>query len=703
MENEKIRFKILYTRQENELFEDKTLELLRKKYTVEHIADELGISTGKVNEIIKKTKQISGDEINEIRDSRHSEKVDKARQEDPYLKVIIKGVTVEAKTYEELAREIPYTTQKISRIVDWLLNKGIITPEQIDNAKKMRADREKEERERKKKQSNRVLSEEKKRRLIRLFKGGISDITIRNRLDLEVKELAAAKRALDYRKIIKKDEIKERRQARIAKTEDKICYLYNEKLYSLEQIKKHFKYEAPDFIRRTFTKLRKTGRINDEARQEAKDENDEDLKIVYGYIERGMKDAEIMETYQQEYGKEIGRTRVRNYRKRYLEQPEVSSEELQAKQDERAEEIVKRKKLESRERFDDRICELVGLNFTIEEIAKILNLQSSYYVRAREEILVMQGRISEVKLGQSRFENREQTSEERMAKINESEKMTDEKRSELINTQITYTRGKIRLGEVISNGEIKFFVDIVSKSDSEQGLYIANAISMAFVKNGKNFIAKQFLNSCESNCSDSEMKKKLKQGVKEIDEYVAKKRAEKQKASRVKAINKMVENESDVVTPKLLEHIDYVREEAKTGKAKRSDVNLIGQAVVLNEDLVTEENVSLILGEYLKNGRLEDASDFISGCMSITSDNDRKYAMMYEAKKKLDYEINKKKAEDMIRNGEKSVETIRYITGIMDIDIIAARRKVDAEKKAAASRAKNVNVASPGTPVGDGR
>ena len=703
MANDKIRFKMLYTKQDNEFFEDRTLELLRKKYTVEHIAYELGISTGKVNEIIKKTEQISGDEINEIRDSRHSEKVDKARQEDPYLKVIINGVTVEAKTYKKLAMEIPYTPQKISRIVDWLLGKGIISQEQMDNAKKMRADREREERERKKKQPNRVLSEEKKRRLIRLFKGGISDITIRNRLDLEVKELAAAKRALDRRNIIKKDEIKERRQVRIAKTEDKICYLYNEKLYSLEQIKKHFKYEATDFITRTFTKLRKAGRINYEAIREAKDQNDEDLKIVYGYIERGMKNAEIMATYEQEYGKEIGITRVRNYRKRYLEQPEVSREELQAKQQERAEEIVKRKKLESREMFDDRICELVRLDFTIEEIAKILNLQTSYYVQAREEILVMQGRISEVKLGQSRFKKREQASVERMTRINKSEEMTDEERTDLINTQITYTRAKIRLCEAIGNDEIRFYVDTVSKSDSEQGLYIANAISMAFVKNGKNFIAKQFLNSCESNCSDSEMKKKLKQGVKEIDEYVAKKRAEKQKASRVKAINKMIENESDVVIPKLLEHIDYVREEAKTGKAKRSDVNIVGQAIVLNGDLVTEENVSLILGEHLKNGRLEEASNFINGCMTIVSDNNRKYAMVYEAKKKLDYEINKKKAEDMIRNGEKSIETIRYMTGIMEIDIIAARRKVDAEKKAAVPKAKNVNVASPGTPVDEGR
>ena len=177
------------------------------------------------------------------------------------------------------------------------------------------------------------------------------------------------------------------------------------------------------------------------------------------------------------------------------------------------------------------------------------------------------------------------------------------------------------------------------------------------------------------------MKAKLADGIKEIDEYVAKKRSDEKLAKRRNSITKMIEAGNDNGMKSLYEHIDYVRKEAEAGKAKRIDVNLIGQAIVMDEDLVTEDNVSLIVGEHLKNGRLEDASDFISGCMTITSDNDEKFDMVYKVRKKIDYEINKKKAEDLIRSGEKSIEAIRHITGITDIDIIVAKRRIEAEKK----------------------
>lgn len=707
MENEKIRFKTIYTDDEIAQFEDIALEMFLDKKNKAEIASFLDITDRRMKGIEQRLieqKLITQKLLDKLAGERAQEEMERRIMTDPYLKVIIDGLTIYGKSNAELSKETKHTARTIKKIVEFLLNKGKIKQSQIDSAKIARKEREKKEKEEKNKSGTKKLDEREQAKLLRMLYGGIIPDTIKKRLGIDLKEFTSAKETLFRKNKITREMVKERRKVKIARLEKRICYLANKKGYTLPQMVKSIRYEQASFIGSIIRKLKREGKIEDKNVSSARNAVNKVRNFIYDCLKDGFLRREIVEAYEMQYkGEKLTLKRVENYEKKLIQTGDIIKDDLEAKREIRRKQKAEQEKLNNRGIYDDKICELIQLGFYPSEITNILGFINKGYIHNRLKFLVLQGKLTDYRMGVPDVGVREQASVERMTRINASEEMTDEERAGLINTQITYTRAKIRLGETISNDEIKFYVDTVSKSNSEQGLYIANSISRAFVKDGKNFIAKQFLNSCKSNCSDSEMKKKLEQGVKEIDKYVAKKRAEKQKAIRVNAINKMIESERDVVTPKLLEHIDYVREDAKAGKAKRSDVNLIGQAIVLNGDLVTEENVSLILGEYLKNGRLEDASDFINRCMTIVSDNDKKFAMVYGQKRKLDYEINKRKAEDLIRNGENSNEKIKHITGIMDIDIIAARRKVEAEKKDVSRKAKAVKVAPPGTPVDDGR
>ena len=319
--------------------------------------------------------------------------------------------------------------------------------------------------------------------------GGIVPDTIKKRLGIDLKEFTSAKEILFRKNKITREIVKERRKVKIARLEKRICYLANKKGYTLPQMVKSIRYEQANFIGDIIRKLKREGRINDKDVSSARNSNNKVRNFIYDCLKDGFLRQEIIEAYEIQYkGEKLTLKRVENYEKKLIQAGDIIKDDLDAKRELRRKQKAEQEKLKNHGIYDDKICELIQLGFYPSEITNILGFINKGYVHNRLKFLVLQGKLTDYRIGVPDIEVREKSSIGRMARINESGEMTNEERAGLINTQITYTRAKIRLGEAISNDEIKFYVDTVSKSDSEQGLYIANSISRALVRDGKNFL-----------------------------------------------------------------------------------------------------------------------------------------------------------------------------------------------------------------------
>ena len=494
---------------ENNQDRQKILEGLREGKNVRQIANGVSVKECRVSQIIReliKEGKITQEEIDETR-----KRLDTSEEEKEIVyKFLMKKISM-----KEISRITGYNYEKVREIKRTLAREG-----KIDSGKYIPEIIPKD--------SGDDIDEDLKQSIIELYLQGYTSLIICKKLNISsLVEFNRIREVLLKEGKITKEQIATARKEK-AKQDEETVYRLLLKGYTQGDITREVEDMSIDKINRIRVKLEAEGRITKEEIERYKFENNEKkiLEYVLRMLKQGYSHGEIAENDPNGY---LTHSNIWRYKKKLVEEGLITDEEIEKAKEKVKRMKAKKRKIESKGPFDERMVKLFKLGFTQEQIARILELNVGY-VYKRREILILQKKLTKAEIKTAR-KFREDEADERRKRIQgpgeEKSKIKD------VNTHIEYCKAQLKLGELYPK-DIVLIIQAVQYTPELMTNSNINFVIMAFTRNQEPIRAIKFLNICLNilDKDDTERRERLLRAKQEVELYM--KRLEAQKLLNLK-------------------------------------------------------------------------------------------------------------------------------------------------------------------------
>ena len=494
---------------ENNQDRQKILEGLREGKNIRQIANGVSVKECRVSQIIReliKEGKITQEEIDETR-----KRLDTSEEE----KEIVYEFLMKKISMKEISRITGYNYEKVREIKRTLAREG-----KIDSGKYIPEIIPKD--------SGDDIDEDLKQSIIELYLQGYTSLIICKKLNISsLVEFNRIREVLLKEGKITKEQIATARKEK-AKQDEETVYRLLLKGYTQGDITREVEDMSIDKINRIRVKLEAEGRITKEDIERYKFENNEKkiLEYVLRMLKQGYSHGEIAENDPNGY---LTHSNIWRYKKKLVEEGLITDEEIEKAKEKVKRMKAKKRKIESKGPFDERMVKLFKLGFTQEQIARILELNVGY-VYKRREILILQKKLTKAEIKTAR-KFREDEADERRKRIQgpgeEKSKIKD------VNTHIEYCKAQLKLGELYPK-DIVLIIQAVQYTPELMTNSNINFVIMAFTRNQEPIRAIKFLNICLNilDKDDTERRERLLRAKQEVELYM--KRLEAQKLLNLK-------------------------------------------------------------------------------------------------------------------------------------------------------------------------
>lgn len=494
---------------ENNQDRQKILEGLREGKNIRQIANGVSVKECRVSQIIReliKEGKITQEEIDETR-----KRLDTSEEE----KEIVYEFLMKKISMKEISRITGYNYEKVREIKRTLAREG-----KIDSGKYIPEIIPKD--------SGDDIDEDLKQSIIELYLQGYTSLIICKKLNISsLVEFNRIREVLLKEGKITKEQIATARKEK-AKQDEETVYRLLLKGYTQGDITREVEDMSIDKINRIRVKLEAEGRITKEDIERYKFENNEKkiLEYVLRMLKQGYSHSEIAENDPNGY---LTHSNIWRYKKKLVEEGLITDEEIEKAKEKVKRRKAKKRKMESREPFDERMVKLFKFGFTQEQIARILELNVGY-VYKRREILILQKKLTKAEIKTAR-KFREDEADERRKRIQgpgeEKSKIKD------VNTHIEYCKAQLKLGELYPK-DIVLIIQAVQYTPELMTNSNINFVITAFTRNQEPIRAIKFLNICLNilDKDDTERRERLLRAKQEVELYM--KRLEAQKLLNLK-------------------------------------------------------------------------------------------------------------------------------------------------------------------------
>lgn len=494
---------------ENNQDRQKILEGLREGKNIRQIANGVSVKECRVSQIIReliKEGKITQEEIDETR-----KRLDTSEEE----KEIVYEFLMKKISMKEISRITGYNYEKVREIKRTLAREG-----KIDSGKYIPEIIPKD--------SGDDIDEDLKQSIIELYLQGYTSLIICKKLNISsLVEFNRIREVLLKEGKITKEQIATARKEK-AKQDEETVYRLLLKGYTQGDITREVEDMSIDKINRIRVKLEAEGRITKEDIERYKFENNEKkiLEYVLRMLKQGYSHGEIAENDPNGY---LTHSNIWRYKKKLVEEGLITDEEIEKAKEKVKRMKAKKRKMESKEPFDERMVKLFKFGFTQEQIARILELNVGY-VYKRREILILQKKLTKAEIKTAR-KFREDEADERRKRIQgpgeEKSKIKD------VNTHIEYCKAQLKLGELYPK-DIVLIIQAVQYTPELMTNSNINFVIMAFTRNQEPIRAIKFLNICLNilDKDDTERRERLLRAKQEVELYM--KRLEAQKLLNLK-------------------------------------------------------------------------------------------------------------------------------------------------------------------------
>lgn len=494
---------------ENNQDRQKILEGLREGKNIRQIANGVSVKECRVSQIIReliKEGKITQEEIDETR-----KRLDTSEEE----KEIVYEFLMKKISMKEISRITGYNYEKVREIKRTLAREG-----KIDSGKYIPEIIPKD--------SGDDIDEDLKQSIIELYLQGYTSLIICKKLNISsLVEFNRIREVLLKEGKITKEQIATARKEK-AKQDEETVYRLLLKGYTQGDITREVEDMSIDKINRIRVKLEAEGRITKEDIERYKFENNEKkiLEYVLRMLKQGYSHSEIAENDPNGY---LTHSNIWRYKKKLVEEGLITDEEIEKAKEKVKRRKAKKRKMESKEPFDERMVKLFKFGFTQEQIARILELNVGY-VYKRREILILQKKLTKAEIKTAR-KFREDEADERRKRIQgpgeEKSKIKD------VNTHIEYCKAQLKLGELYPK-DIVLIIQAVQYTPELMTNSNINFVITAFTRNQEPIRAIKFLNICLNilDKDDTERRERLLRAKQEVELYM--KRLEAQKLLNLK-------------------------------------------------------------------------------------------------------------------------------------------------------------------------
>ena len=494
---------------ENNQDRQKILEGLREGKNIRQIANGVSVKECRVSQIIReliKEGKITQEEIDETR-----KRLDTSEEE----KEIVYEFLMKKISMKEISRITGYNYEKVREIKRTLAREG-----KIDSGKYIPEIIPKD--------SGDDIDEDLKQSIIELYLQGYTSLIICKKLNISsLVEFNRIREVLLKEGKITKEQIATARKEK-AKQDEETVYRLLLKGYTQGDITREVEDMSIDKINRIRVKLEAEGRITKEDIERYKFENNEKkiLEYVLRMLKQGYSHSEIAENAPNGY---LTHSNIWRYKKKLVEEGLITDEEIEKAKEKVKRRKAKKRKMESKEPFDERMVKLFKFGFTQEQIARILELNVGY-VYKRREILILQKKLTKAEIKTAR-KFREDEADERRKRIQgpgeEKSKIKD------VNTHIEYCKAQLKLGELYPK-DIVLIIQAVQYTPELMTNSNINFVITAFTRNQEPIRAIKFLNICLNilDKDDTERRERLLRAKQEVELYM--KRLEAQKLLNLK-------------------------------------------------------------------------------------------------------------------------------------------------------------------------
>lgn len=494
---------------ENNQDRQKILEGLREGKNIRQIANGVSVKECRVSQIIReliKEGKITQEEIDETR-----KRLDTSEEE----KEIVYEFLMKKISMKEISRITGYNYEKVREIKRTLAREG-----KIDSGKYIPEIIPKD--------SGDDIDEDLKQSIIELYLQGYTSLIICKKLNISsLVEFNRIREVLLKEGKITKEQIATARKEK-AKQDEETVYRLLLKGYTQGDITREVEDMSIDKINRIRVKLEAEGRITKEDIERYKFENNEKkiLEYVLRMLKQGYSHGEIAENDPNGY---LTHSNIWRYKKKLVEEGLITDEEIEKAKEKVKRMKAKKRKIESKGPFDERMVKLFKLGFTQEQIARILELNVGY-VYKRREILILQKKLTKAEIKTAR-KFREDEADERRKRIQgpgeEKSKIKD------VNTHIEYCKAQLKLGEFYPK-DIVLIIQAVQYTPELMTNSNINFVITAFTRNQEPIRAIKFLNICLNilDKDDTERRERLLRAKQEVELYM--KRLEAQKLLNLK-------------------------------------------------------------------------------------------------------------------------------------------------------------------------
>lgn len=494
---------------ENNQDRQKILEGLREGKNIRQIANGVSVKECRVSQIIReliKEGKITQEEIDETR-----KRLDTSEEE----KEIVYEFLMKKISMKEISRITGYNYEKVREIKRTLAREG-----KIDSGKYIPEIIPKD--------SGDDIDEDLKQSIIELYLQGYTSLIICKKLNISsLVEFNRIREVLLKEGKITKEQIATARKEK-AKQDEETVYRLLLKGYTQGDITREVEDMSIDKINRIRVKLEAEGRITKEDIERYKFENNEKkiLEYVLRMLKQGYSHSEIAENDPNGY---LTHSNIWRYKKNLVEEGLITDEEIEKAKEKVKRRKAKKRKMESKEPFDERMVKLFKFGFTQEQIARILELNVGY-VYKRREILILQKKLTKAEIKTAR-KFREDEADERRKRIQgpgeEKSKIKD------VNTHIEYCKAQLKLGELYPK-DIVLIIQAVQYTPELMTNSNINFVITAFTRNQEPIKAIKFLNICLNilDKDDTERRERLLRAKQEVELYM--KRLEAQKLLNLK-------------------------------------------------------------------------------------------------------------------------------------------------------------------------
>ena len=494
---------------ENNQDRQKILEGLKEGKNIRQIANGVSVKECRVSQIIReliKEGKITQEEIDETR-----KRLDTSEEE----KEIVYEFLMKKISMKEISRITGYNYEKVREIKRTLAREG-----KIDSGKYIPEIIPKD--------SGDDIDEDLKQSIIELYLQGYTSLIICKKLNISsLVEFNRIREVLLKEGKITKEQIATARKEK-AKQDEETVYRLLLKGYTQGDITREVEDMSIDKINRIRVKLEAEGRITKEDIERYKFENNEKkiLEYVLRMLKQGYSHSEIAENDPNGY---LTHSNIWRYKKKLVEEGLITDEEIEKAKEKVKRRKAKKRKMESKEPFDERMVKLFKFGFTQEQIARILELNVGY-VYKRREILILQKKLTKAEIKTAR-KFREDEADERRKRIQgpgeEKSKIKD------VNTHIEYCKAQLKLGELYPK-DIVLIIQAVQYTPELMTNSNINFVITAFTRNQEPIRAIKFLNICLNilDKDDTERRERLLRAKQEVELYM--KRLEAQKLLNLK-------------------------------------------------------------------------------------------------------------------------------------------------------------------------